>query len=1396
MACVETYNIVKEGDLSVRTSVSTFVPTASGLNLLYDGNRTSVAYTIPASGVCSIEASFGDYFEVCSVRYFCSPLVVSDITLTYGLSSGDEHEIQTVSSGTFADFSVNDAVGFLRLTHSGSVSANVQQLEIFSVENATLYFGTVVSGAQSFLFIENSPLSNYSSTVVEVPIYNDESYAVDAKVAVAPTGQQTDNYIYVGLSPTGTFYGINDYGIKQPVFEAVATKSFSFFSENIDDIISFWDLKSTARTYVVPTNSYLRTYITATSVGSHRVAGCMEGFTFALMDKSRFSADQSFTAKLSMRITNFSFPTNYNTPNKLVFGFTNTWPISDSSVFTTEYEDRTFSRFGRSLAAVWVGNHGDTADLYVGSAVQDNEFDSEQTSFRINRTGSNGAPILSYIKLEEISSKSFREAAYLDGTSRALTREVCVSYDHTINTAFFYIDNILLDSFEFSSGSFSESCRFFIGFVGIGTITFDLFSFSVESGIVAKPNCIFSLATAYDSIDPTSQGPDKLIDGVYNETNYTSAWVSALNPQAGDYLDFIFSEVSDVDAVRIRKPAETDLITVSGVAVNTARYSVNSIQMSFDTGAVRYAYFSDPTPSGFDGWDVCYLITTSGTIEPVAQASTVRVLFGEPYDREVGLSVLAIDEFELYTISGTAVPTTSVSGSGMYPWHSGLSVNLAQSGTVNDVKVKYNSLYDVSTVENCGSLIENVDYGVSYPVFGNGLTNDYNYHYAETVFRRRQESNFSECNIYGSSGWVWRFFESKGSFTGVYFEVHSETATGDSFHGKPDKWKIQYLREGGSPTAESDWINIPPISSYKGTGDYRTFTQYLVDHNDGEYYTNFINAYDGLSSIDIPAACLCRRNVTNKVTELSTFSFIASVYIEFDTSYITQAARIVVGDGYNDTGRSVLATGYTFSNIVFYSNRVSGNYLSPVFDMQTKQNTERFFASIDVKGGSSSVIFRSSEEPPEFRYDQDYEEWEDLGVPFAGMDYYNHAPTSVLSLVSVSDSIYIFDSSATKSYIYNTKTRKWSSGFSFPTEVGGSVVYPDSRTVNNAVLVGSTIIVATRSVEGSVSNSSVGKYNLVENSYGISGWELFPYQRQAEAVNASMCSDGNNRAFFLGEEGDMSVLYLTTGELNTEGRQKMPVYGANTRTGFVPVYAGGKIYVFGGLLGFDGPTYLPCPYADVYDVDSDAWSSLTTMPFSVDKSWAIVYDDFIYVMSLVYTVDTYAPYFKYCISTNTWTVVNSLGYNKANYWAFVAYDFVGDTAKANAYCLCGDFIYGYSSTTGNLRRFKVKREPWGSGCLPGKGDPSWYKFSGIPWNEQITVSGELMPQERYIQYRIQLDCDEVAETPVLSSITAVQPQTVSDIPASGTKSFYVKTGIFDNLESNILLTAKLKIYND
>ena len=372
MITVSDYNLLKEGDVYNDTSVATYSVTASGLNLLYGDDIDKVAFSVPSGSVASVIVEFGEYYSVGNFKLYADPIVVGDIIATYGLEVVDTNTVSVTSSGTYAFGAIEDAVGFLSITVSGSANTTIYELFVEGELSDSIGFGTSSSGLTDSINLGGVPTAYYRPDPVQVSVYNEYPHESDIMVSVAPTTSGSDRYVYLSTTQDGTYYGINENGIKQPSFVEISDVDESLDLSSIEDLLNRWDYVVSSSSYLSSNSGYVRLFSSNNYVSIYRKTSPYNGYTDAmLVSKSEFTANQSFTISLDVRIVdstldNMSEAAASVTPNKFLFGFTDTYPIREHYTNTP-----TPDRAGKSLAAVWIGAHtplGSETDLAVGTA--------------------------------------------------------------------------------------------------------------------------------------------------------------------------------------------------------------------------------------------------------------------------------------------------------------------------------------------------------------------------------------------------------------------------------------------------------------------------------------------------------------------------------------------------------------------------------------------------------------------------------------------------------------------------------------------------------------------------------------------------------------------------------------------------------------------------------------------------------------------------------------------------------------------------------------------------------------------------------------------------------------------------------------------------------------------
>lgn len=1402
MTKVTSYNLVKEGDLYNAAISGSYLVTASGLDLLYNGDINSVAYTLPSGSISAIELSFGEYFDVNSIKYYTSSVIVGDIQVGYGRDSYTENTVSLVSSGTYVFGDINSVVGKIRVTHSGSSSVGVNQFFVEGVLNDKLWFGNSEERLDG-VFLENTPLKNYSSSVTAIPIYNDYKETIDAKVSILPTSSGYD-YLYISNNESGPFYGINDFGRKQPAFLKLTTTSDSLTYSSLASLYSNWDITNNLESYFSLGSDYIQFNVTADNGYSYRQISSYNDMTsISFVAKDYFTADQSFSVSLKVRYYDADFVVDYKSINKVLLGFTDTYPIRENCaplIFQRDYPY--FNRGTNSLAAVWYGavildnDISEYQDLKAGSAICLNDYTSftDFNSYRQESGLDAHNALIAGVDVEELSSTIFGEPSYEDGSPSSPWRTLSLSYNHKQRVVSYYFDNLFIGNYRIPAESFTDRCKLFFCFNGFGPATIQFKDF-VVSDEVKHPIVLQEQATALRSYDVAGQGPSKLIDGNYDLNQgpyyYEHAWVSGKDPVNTDYITISFSEPTDVDAVRIKQAAYSDIITISGSIISNPGYSLKRAVLTFDSGDIRTVEFADEPLDGLGGWDYSYLTTLSGTVESVYGVNSVEMRFYSFNERGPGVSAFVVDELEFYSLGYLDIPTTMSGSSNEVAWGKGSFYNIKSDGSVYVNTINESNRYDYACRQDVWRLDRYYDYDAKNVVYNSEYqVGELNYHYAESVFSHSKFTGDSRRTIHslsGPSSWAWRCFEHKIDVSAVYISV-KDFVTGETgiFESLADSWKLQYLVPGGNPNNNYDWVDIPPITEASAVSEYATYTQYLVDNNDGEYYTNFSSI--GSDFTYTSEGMVCYDNVYSVLN----FRNRATVYVEFSEVYNTRGIRLVINYGYQYRNLGQPALGYSIFDFYIYSQVPHAFYVSPVFDTGTKQNTERIRGEIEEWSGTSSIMYRSSSTPPKYTREFKYESWEDMGAPYAGLGempsygiFYNADPCLV------SDGTYIYfvpthpAPQAGYIYRYTLDSGKWGRYAALSVESDSSIIAADPRTTNPAVYMNGAIYMASRSGDGPYT-SGISVLYLSPTAYDYSGWQNFPYQRQVSAIYATMVSDGISKIYFLGEDGEITVFDSLSGSLSNEAREDIPKHGYSTRSGMAACCYGGKIYVAGGEY---------TNYFDIYNIEANEWSTGPSLPYTINNASIFYHSGCLYLFPMG-TDNEKACHMKYNISGEYWSVVQSLNYNTATHLLDILGSYETNSPAPYSLCYLGGYVYSFNRYRYDFRRACLNTSSWSDGEYPSFDyeDLIWRNGGGMEWNE-VTISGELMPQDRYIQYKVDLTSVSGTSSPLLYGISLVSPITVEDIPSYSSKNIYLKTHIIDKSEYFMWYTGKRYVHS-
>ena len=1410
MSCVE-YNLVKEGNLvNTQTTVSgILLLTNVQISALYDGDSATPAVTISGSPqFISLQQQFGEGFDVCYLRYHTNSPSLSGIYIDYVTNNGTVTVLAPFleSAGVYrAD--IDDEVLFLNLKHTVSgTAAEVYELEIIPTRNEKLGFGTI-SEPQDFYRSQHATTDIVSASANVIKVFNDSAYDDVAKISVLPTLSEVDNYIRIGTSSSGTFYGINEYGFTHPGPNPIKLYDDALTSYLVDPQ---WERRGPAQNHTItptPEGLIFNTEFVSTPAGSDSRS------TTGLYSTEVFTAT-SFTAEFQIRFLYKQAPAGlYDEAAKdFFFALTNSFPIPDIGYKDTWATDR---RRGGSIVGIamkpvyptletfryefrWVDGNGtnDPRDGSLESRWTGGEGSGNLLADQYGEVGNTVGPLLT--DFEDITKAG---AAANDFTSSADWHTWRLSYDHRTKKVSGFVDGIYLGHRLLRIEAFGEACRLFIGMNGYGGTNWAIRNFKIHKDVIYRQkNVASSLRGGVASATVSGSFAFNIND------ESTSTRYVAPSPNSNTVVRVDFDKPYDVCYYKLKQRDQSSSVSAYGQTYfpDVARQAI------VDFGGVRTDVHLYPNTSSFVSRSPTHSgigYTTASGVEYISFRFT-------DYDRTTdGLGALIIDELEVYADEYLSVEATPEPNVFEVPWVSGRWSNLKQYGNTNCLALRAKDYVLPSYLPMPEYLLENVDWGASTSLAGRQFVDNPNeYHFGGSLFSSRgtTEAGFyrqwhsatqSDHNIF-----LWRYFSELSEVCSVYWDSNA-------YHGAApaiaDKFKFQYLSEDGNPNIDTDWIDIPPIKKqhpYTGGSNnadsiYKEYKNYLITNNDGEFYTNYFLVSGTLNStgfsiasaaslmgvpkgLAIPAGYVSSSRVV-VLTGSNSSSYPSNNgdqgYVEFDTPIKTRAIKMVIHTARIGSTSTAPVVGlerfeFAFDDLLIFRTHGAGSYTSPVFDTGTKQNTERLVASVRKFGDTSHTVYvRSSEEPPEYSYDPVYEVWESRGFPGSSSVPYNIQSIDKADRVIVYKGLMYFIREASPK-IYDPVLDLWSDMTGYPTAGGDSEnsfgspedgndsassgAKPDIDVINHSVLFGDILYVACVTTGDNVRP----RLMKIDLSAADPKWLMFGENRPVFAEDAVMAGDEvRNRLYFFAENGEVSY-YDIVEENWVSVEAVMPTY-AGSRSGIATAVVGRNVYLLGGTVGNDGR--LDC---DVFNFDSETFSKITSAPFRIVFSQAVYVpeEDVIYTFPVrASRASSYNATMKYHVSKGTWEVCESL------MW----FDDAGQkqTHLADFYYYDAGFVYRMAFLFGGSRAY-VLRKPWTASTIPDFRDPKWGGPVGqvIPWIKSDLV-GELMPQERYIQFKVELYSHDLYRTPVLEDITVVLPQDIP-VPASGTANAYFKVG--------------------
>ncbi len=1400
MSCVN-YNLLKDGSLTnATTTVSGYLLLdAEAIAALYDGDLTTPAYTISGTPQrVHLRQEYGESFDICFVRYYTNEVSSSRIAMTYTTVEGNTVNLNiTLESPGVYRANINAGINFFDLYHSVSGTvASAYELEIYGTKNESLGFGTATNQIDYYT-ARHSTAHMLSAEPNVIPLFNDSQYDDVVKISIAPTLTDADSFLFLGTSGTGPFYGINEYGFSQPGYNPITLHDDSFLSNTIDPQ---WVRRAPAQSHeIVPTEEGLYIDLAYNS----DIGGTYSRRTSGIYSKEAFTS-YSFTAEVQLRFTDV-INTGVNNPGSREFFFllTNNYPIPDIGYFDAYMTDR---RRGCSVAGIVVDPHFPSSMTKEAAAYHLRWVDGSDTSnpstgvgnttdFRFytdptllfSPTGEvDQSGDITFTDLEDIRNGGNDYGDFTDAAGWHTWRLV---WDHKKKEISAYVDNIYLGSRVMKVEAFGEACRLYIGTAENGGVTFVVRNFKILPNKIYR-QYLASSTTLGALASATVSGSEayKINDGT------TSKYV-APQPTSNTHVRIDFAEPTDVVYYRFKQLSGSSSTSAYGVThhPDVAR------QALVDFGGVLLETHQYPNSSDYvvraPTISNDYPVTVSGI-------SYLDIQFTEYTRTSLSNGALILEELEVYASETIDVEPPGARDGRNIPWSEGRWNNLRQFGTSTGLAIKYRQSLNAAFYPYPEYFIQGVDYGVSSAVNGRQFADETNeYHFAGALFsspgstgagdyRQWHSANQTDNHIY-----IWRSFPEVSRVRGVYWN----STTFNRSH-VADKFKFQYLSENGDPNVEADWVNISPVSTphpytggtFSADTNYKNYKAYLISNNDGVYYTNYylLPAYGTgftLASqgslvsyprgLAIPEGYFSSSIAVNLSASDPTANGLRG-YVEFDREYNTRAIRMVVHSA-KESGRTGTAgtpeLSFALETFLPIRTNGAGSYTSPVFDTGTPQNTERLSTTIrEFDGASSNIYVRSSDAPPTYSYNDTYEIWESLGSHPLG------TVGTTDRFVSYNGTIYAIGESFVK--YYDPALDLWGSFSSYPAtgasttdsvfgepgeddEAGDTAssnstgVVPDDRVYNNCSLLGDILYVACRTT----GDQRTPRLMFTDLSEEVPVWSLITENRAPLSENATMVGYApENRLYFFNEDG--TVLYYDIEESVWIVEDAiMPTFGS-TREGSAVAMFEDVVYILGGEVAGNGTVN-----CTAFDMRSKTFSVLTSAPYRIGLSQAVLVGRFIYVIPVGGNGSTeYRPSLKYNIDGDSWEILESM------MWYRDSGNLI--TPSPSSVFYHEDYIYRFIFQSGMSRAY-VGTTSWTPGTFPALRDPLWGSQLGtaFPW-VKLDSFGELMPQERYFQFRIELYSEDQTTSPILEDVTVVTPQSIP-IPASGTASAYLKIGV-------------------
>lgn len=1398
MAC-EQYNLLKEGDVRNRVETGLVNLTPSQMDALYDGSYSTAAITLSGSVLNSVklEIEFGEAFDICYIDYYTSDTTPSHFSLSHGTISGNDvlDSFSLVSPGKYRA-NLNTFARLIHLNHTVSgIVVDINQVDIIGTRNEQIGFGISPTNQDFYKFIDNSPIGVRSSSPTVIPIFNDKIIDETVRVAIAPTFTEADDYLFLSTLPSGTFYGINEFGYRLPGYIPPTLANDNMLSTTLSN--QWGKILSGGQHKILPNEEGLIFDLAYSS----RYLSFEESLkTIAIFSKDSFNA-VSFTTEVEIRFLETSGPSTGLKDRTIFFAFSNGFPNIDPS-----HLPRTGSVTRRSdtvggIILRWGDPNGlfDRDNLYYALSVLDGkEHDSPYLDSSDSDWLNNQSPFISIDSTDNeflyfgplMSDLDFILGAGTvlpDFSTSAVWHNWKLVYDARRKELSAYVDKILIGRHIFRGEPPQEDCRLVLGGYGSLGLKFQTRNFKFTPGLIYDQKNI-ALTVNGGVATATISGSEayKAIDG-----DVATVYVGP-NPSALTQIRVDFAEPYNVVNYRLTQRDTDSPVNVYGHShfVDTARAAI------VDFGGSKTYVHTYPAGSTLEASDVIRGPTYSGTATTISGIDYLSFRFTS-YDASTqpfhGLMIAELSiaaEFE--TVDLTYNPVSS--GEKVIPWSRGYWNNIRMTSGKDILIMRDLVSPDAGYCSYPEYTASGIDFAFSSSVNQMIGSVDNDYPHSESLFWA-PDSQSSKGWFTGNVPapyWAWRQFDEHRHVKAIYWDANVQ--------GSPqyiaDSFKFQYLKLEGNPNNESDWIDIPaitlthPITATTPDISYKNYRDFLIANVNGAFYTNYKDRPSntlfsiGKGDSSTPTGLVVPNSYGIEFNATSSFS---SGYVEFDQSYFTKAIRfyitvprIVVSGG------TSVSTSFGLNEFKIFSSTGAGSLTTPVFDTGGTQNTERIRTSFDVQAGSDyALYYRSKTTPPSKQFDPTFETWEDLGE--GGNESISNINTagdkSTRVVIRDNKAIYLLGAgpgSINSAVIYDYDLDSWTVLDDYPktsnnpntlleinTVVNSSIkpgVLPDDLVKDNSVFIGDILYVACFSSSNGIRSPRIMKFDFSNNL----GWTLMQDYRHPESERATMVGH-NNRLYFFSRTGN--IFYYSIAEnIWVQVDNTMPLHGSTTfREAVGACVWNSKIYLFGGSIsGARRPKNV-----DVFDPITETIISDVPAPFGMGDCQALPVPEEGVIYLLPSTNNSpynskFAPVMKFFPDEGRWEVISGMSLSRGTVSRDEYYN------EAMYYYYKDGYIYKHSAV--NFARALVRAPAWTSGQLPGLNNIDGWRTT--PWKRFWGGEGELMPQEQYIQLKAEFYSLDRKTTPILKDISVISPHDLV-VPASGTGNVYLKVGVSD-----------------